>query len=198
MSIGEKLYLLRTELGLTQKEFADQIHASQSAVNFWEKNKRIPRIGVLDTIAKVFNVPIDYFISTDELSKYKLETDIRLKTDLEILNALKKTKCKTPEQKIQYNNLLESIQKICSENLVVHETINYDQDKNQNFSERGLELLEQLKESTKESAALAVSQGRELLESINKLNEEGQQKVKEYADDLAENSKYRKDISDET
>ncbi len=49
-----------------------------------------------------------------------------------------------------------------------------------------------------EKESLTFFQNKDLLDSINKLNEEGQQKVKEYADDLAENSKYRKDISDET
>lgn len=58
--------------------------------------------------------------------------------------------------------------------------------------EKGLEVITQLQEGAKDSAELTVSQGRELLESINKLNEEGRQKVKDYADDLAENPKYRK------
>lgn len=61
-----------------------------------------------------------------------------------------------------------------------------------NIAQRGLDVLEPLKESLVESAELTVSQGRELLDSINKLNEEGRQKVKDYADDLAENPKYRK------
>lgn len=60
------------------------------------------------------------------------------------------------------------------------------------IAERGWDVLEQLQESTIKSAELAVFQGKELLNSINKLNEEGQQKVKDYADDLAENPKYRK------
>lgn len=61
-----------------------------------------------------------------------------------------------------------------------------------NIAQRGLDVLDPLKESLVESAELAVIQGKDLLDSINKLNEEGQQKVKEYADDLAENPKYQR------
>lgn len=61
-----------------------------------------------------------------------------------------------------------------------------------NIAQRGLDVLEPLKESLVESAELAVIQSKELLNSISKLNEEGQQKVKEYADDLAENPRYQR------
>lgn len=61
-----------------------------------------------------------------------------------------------------------------------------------NIAQRGLDVLEPLKESLAESAELAVIQGKDLLDSISRLNEEGQQKVKEYADDLAENPKYQR------
>lgn len=61
-----------------------------------------------------------------------------------------------------------------------------------NIAQRGLDVLEPLKESLAESAELAVIQGKDLLDSISKLNEEGQQKVKEYADDLAENPRYQR------
>lgn len=66
------------------------------------------------------------------------------------------------------------------------------------IAERGWDVLEQLQESTVKNAELAVFQGKELLNSINKLNEEGQQKVKDYADDLAENPKYRKSDTPDT
>ena len=51
MTIGEKIYKLRMSLNMTQKEFATQIGASQSAVNFWENNKRLPRMEHLFKIA---------------------------------------------------------------------------------------------------------------------------------------------------
>lgn len=61
-----------------------------------------------------------------------------------------------------------------------------------NIAQRGLDVLEPLKENLVESAELAVIQGKDLLDSISRLNEEGQQKVKEYADDLAENPRYQR------
>ena len=60
-------------------------------------------------------------------------------------------------------------------------------------AEEGLAILKQLTDDLPERAEQMISYGKGLLESIDRLNDEGQQKVKDYADDLAENPKYRKD-----
>ena len=56
----------------------------------------------------------------------------------------------------------------------------------------GFDILKQLTEQLPERAEQMISYGEDLLEAINKLNDAGQQKVKDYANDLAENPKYRK------
>lgn len=58
MTIAEKLYKLRSDTGLSQKEFADKIGASQSAVNYWENGNRQPRITQIKKIAKVFDIAL--------------------------------------------------------------------------------------------------------------------------------------------
>lgn len=58
MTIAEKLYKLRNDNGLSQKEFADKIGASQSAVNYWENGNRQPRITQIKKIAKVFDIAL--------------------------------------------------------------------------------------------------------------------------------------------
>lgn len=60
-------------------------------------------------------------------------------------------------------------------------------------AEKGLEILRQLRESILQNLDLSVLQAKELLGNITSLNEEGQQKVKEYVDDLSANPKYLKD-----
>lgn len=59
-------------------------------------------------------------------------------------------------------------------------------------AEEGLAILKQLTDDLPGHAEQMISYGKSLLESIDKLNDEGQQKVKDYADDLADNPKYRK------
>ena len=58
MTIAEKLYKLRNDTGLSQKEFADKIGASQSAVNYWENGNRQPRIAQIKKIAKAFDIAL--------------------------------------------------------------------------------------------------------------------------------------------
>lgn len=58
MTIAEKLYKLRNDTGLSQKEFADKIGASQSAVNYWENGNRQPRITQMKKIAKTFDIAL--------------------------------------------------------------------------------------------------------------------------------------------
>lgn len=58
MTIAEKLYKLRNDTGLSQKEFADKIGASQSAVNYWENGNRQPRITQIKKIAKAFDIAL--------------------------------------------------------------------------------------------------------------------------------------------
>lgn len=58
MTIAEKLYKLRNDTGLSQKEFSDKIGASQSAVNYWENGNRQPRITQMKKIAKTFDIAL--------------------------------------------------------------------------------------------------------------------------------------------
>lgn len=62
MTIGEKIYKIRNEMGLTQKEFAKIAGVSQSAINFWENGKRQPRLEQLNKLASSLNIPISTFI----------------------------------------------------------------------------------------------------------------------------------------
>lgn len=51
MNISEKIYLTRTQLGMTQKEFAKLIGVTQAAVNYWENGKRTPNFEQITKIA---------------------------------------------------------------------------------------------------------------------------------------------------
>lgn len=66
LAFPEKLKLLRTELNLTQKEFADKLGVSQSSVNYWEKGQRIPSIEAAARIADLFNITIESLLDSDD------------------------------------------------------------------------------------------------------------------------------------
>lgn len=63
MTIGEKIYKLRTSTGLSQKEFAQLIDASQTAVNFWENGKRQPKLEQLQKISDHFNITLESLLN---------------------------------------------------------------------------------------------------------------------------------------
>jgi transcriptional regulator with XRE-family HTH domain len=69
MKISEKIYRLRKESGLSQKEFAEKTSTSQAAINYWENGKRQPRIEHLKKIADAFDIPL-YQLADDTYTLY--------------------------------------------------------------------------------------------------------------------------------
>ncbi len=80
MTIGKRIYEIRNEKQLTQKQLADMCGFSQSAVNFWESGKRKPKMEQLQKIADALNVPLQ------ELFKAKINenTPVIDLTELEV------------------------------------------------------------------------------------------------------------------
>ncbi len=60
--IGEKIYILRKEKGVTQEKLAEFLGVSTPAVSKWETNQSFPDISLLPEIASYFDVTIDYLM----------------------------------------------------------------------------------------------------------------------------------------
>ncbi len=74
MTIAEKIYKLRSSMKLSQKDFANLIGASQSAVNYWENNERQPRTEQSKKIATAFNIPL-YMLLDDNYELPDITSD---------------------------------------------------------------------------------------------------------------------------
>lgn len=61
MSIGKKIRDLRKQDGVSTLTLAKEIGVSQRAVEYWESEKRVPRIESIKAIADYFNVSLDSF-----------------------------------------------------------------------------------------------------------------------------------------
>lgn len=59
-SIGGRIKKLRTAKGITQKELAEVLHKSESAVRMWELEKSEPDFETLKSITDYFNVDMNY------------------------------------------------------------------------------------------------------------------------------------------
>lgn len=58
MSIGEKIYNLRTKANISQETMGFDLKVSRQAVSKWETNQSIPDLENLKMIANYFNIPL--------------------------------------------------------------------------------------------------------------------------------------------
>ena len=61
MSIGKKIRELREKNGVSTLTLAKEIGVSQRAIEYWEREKRVPRIESIKAIADYFNIILDSF-----------------------------------------------------------------------------------------------------------------------------------------
>ncbi len=59
--LGKVIQRARKEIGLSQKEFADQLHISDKTISSYEVGRALPGFDVLKKMGKVLNKPITYF-----------------------------------------------------------------------------------------------------------------------------------------
>lgn len=72
----------RKEFGLTQEELAEKLQVSRSAISNWEIGRNYPDIQTLISLAKTFDVSLDYLLNEDlEIAK-SLDLDIKKKSNL--------------------------------------------------------------------------------------------------------------------
>ena len=60
--IGERLYALRKEAGLTQDELAELLQINKHSISSYERDKRDPPDPVKVRIARYFHVSVDYLL----------------------------------------------------------------------------------------------------------------------------------------
>lgn len=68
MSLGERIYKLRTEKNLSQGDLADRLEVSRQSVSKWENNNAVPDLDKIIALSEIFEV------SLDELVKGKTTT----------------------------------------------------------------------------------------------------------------------------
>lgn len=67
---GERLKQLRTKLKLSQRDFADKIGVTASALSSYEKGQKNPSVGVVTNIAAQFHVSLDWLCGISRESDF--------------------------------------------------------------------------------------------------------------------------------
>ena len=67
MTLGEKIQVLRKQMGLSQEQLAEKITISRQAISRWELNESIPDVENILQLSKVFSVSTDYLLTESAL-----------------------------------------------------------------------------------------------------------------------------------
>jgi len=67
---GERLKQLRTKLKLSQRDFADKVGVTASALSSYEKGQKNPSVGVVTNIAAQFHVSLDWLCGISRESDF--------------------------------------------------------------------------------------------------------------------------------
>ena len=77
MTLGQKIRDMRKQMGISQEVLGDIINISRQTITKWETDAGVPDVSNLAELAKLFGVPVDYFISNKDGAVTKqLDIDI--------------------------------------------------------------------------------------------------------------------------
>lgn len=82
-TLGNRLKSLRQEKGLTQKEVAKLIGTTDVSIGRYEMDARVPKADILNSLAKLYDVEIDYLLTGKQTKEYESTLNNRDKKDIE-------------------------------------------------------------------------------------------------------------------
>ncbi len=68
LTFGQRLIFYRTKAKMLQKELAEKVGITPTALNYYEKDKREPNVLIISRLAKVLNVTGDELLGLDTQS----------------------------------------------------------------------------------------------------------------------------------
>ncbi len=66
MTLGEKIFRLRTEQGFSQETFGEKLGVSRQSVSKWETDQSVPELDKIVAISSLFEVSTDYLLKETE------------------------------------------------------------------------------------------------------------------------------------
>ena len=81
-TMGEFIYELRCEKGMTQKKLAELLYVSDKAVSRWERDESMPYVTVLPEIARVFGITVDELLNGERNCTTKQNDNINIEGNL--------------------------------------------------------------------------------------------------------------------
>lgn len=66
MTLGEKIYELRTQHNLSQGDLANELNVSRQSISKWENDNSTPDLEKIVKLAEIFNISLDELIKNEE------------------------------------------------------------------------------------------------------------------------------------
>ena len=66
MTLGEKIYRIRIEKGLSQEAFGEMLNVSRQSVSKWETDQSLPELDKIVAISEMYGVSTDYLLKESE------------------------------------------------------------------------------------------------------------------------------------
>lgn len=112
MTFGERITYCRKQLGITQKDLAQQLEISPTRLNYWEKDKREPDIIMLNKLCLALNVDADFLLgrmnvdSSSKLSSTEKEHIKKYRTldeyGKDVVDLVLEAECRRVQAQYQY------------------------------------------------------------------------------------------------
>ncbi|MGH0876727.1 MULTISPECIES: helix-turn-helix domain-containing protein [Bacillus] len=105
-TMGSRIQKVRKEKGIRQYELAEAIGVNHTAISLYESGKREPRKDILEKIALVTNVSIDYLYGLTD--NKVLNQDKLNKEEIEAAKLMERIMKLPPEKRNIINNLIDN------------------------------------------------------------------------------------------
>lgn len=74
MNLGETIYTLRTEKGLSQGNLADMLEVSRQSISKWENNSAVPELDKLMKLSEIFNITLDELVKGEIIQNKEIQS----------------------------------------------------------------------------------------------------------------------------
>lgn len=191
---SSRLKELRTQHSLSQSEVARILKVARSTVSMYEKGDREPNQDILKRISVYFGVPVDFLIGAPPFDLWDAVNSNRaaffssvpiLRNKKEQFKIIWGIDINDPES-VSIQRLVSFISH-CVETISLNEESGFVVRLNHNFS-----YLSKEKTEPDTSGHPTSASSRHLLTIYNQLNDEGQEKLVDYAEDLSASGRYIK------
>lgn len=78
MNLGDKIYTLRKQHGLSQEELGDKLNVSRQTISKWERNESTPDLDKIAPLCALFDLSADELLQ--DKPQIEKQTDLETKT----------------------------------------------------------------------------------------------------------------------